>query len=147
MPLPPAAPLFLIGVKRGPHLLHLFLFRILCEFHPHFEGADLLLTEQIHPDRQGGEGVWMDVRGVIDRESEQGIVCVAGRVEDVKSISHDLGHEEAGAMGRNVNDPAGKGSGNDLTVLLAHHMHVKGEEVSDSFRSTVFDIHMRQVFC
>jgi len=145
--LPPIAPLFLIVAKSRPHLPHLVFFRILCEFHPHFEGPDLLLPEDIHPDGQGDEGTRVDVRRVIDRQPEYCIVCVAGRVENVKIVVHDLGHEQAGAVGRYIDDPPGKRTGEDLVVLLVHHMDLQGEKLGDAFGSAVFNVHKGQVFC
>ncbi len=147
MSLPPIAPLFLIVAKSRPHLPHLVLFWILCKFHPHFEGPDLLLPEYIHPDGQGDEGTRVDVGRMIDRQPEHGIVYVAGRVEDVKIVVHDLGHEEAGAVGRYIDDPPGKRTGEDLVVFLVHHMDLQGEKIGDAFGSAVFNVHKGQVFC
>ena len=78
MPLPPITPLFLIFAKCRSNLPHLFLFRIFHEFHPHFEGPDLLLAEHVHPDGQGDKGAQVDVRRLVDGKPERGIVCVAG---------------------------------------------------------------------
>ena len=139
--LPPIAPLFLIGAKSRPHLPHLVFFRILCEFHPHFEGPDLLLPEEVHPDGDSGKDAIVNVWRVIDRYLQHGVAGVAGGIEKVEAVVEDLGHEQAGAVAGNVYNATGKGTGEGLAVIFVHGMHFDGQVVDNAFGFALFDAH------
>lgn len=68
---PPAGPLFLIGAEPCSYFSHLTSIHIFGEFHPHFEGSDFLLPEDIQPDRPGHEGIWAKVGGLVNGEPER----------------------------------------------------------------------------
>jgi hypothetical protein len=54
-----------------------------------------------------------------------------------------LGHQQAGTVAGDVDNTAGKGTGEKLAVSSAYYIHSNGQVVDNAFRSTVFNAHER----
>lgn len=144
---PFVASLWPIFSQRFLNFPHVLLFRIPREFDPYLKGAYLLLSNERHPDRLGSKGAMLQLGWMIDGQVQQPLIRLAGRVEEVKTFVHDLAHQQARAMDRQVDDSSRERAGNDVAVPFVDDMHFKGEVIDKAGGSALLNVHLGLLFC
>ena len=145
MPFSPLRPSLLIFQDCLLQFLHRVFFRIFREIDTHFKGSNLLMIERRHPDRQGSEGETVAFGQAGDGELNDGVSGFLSGIVEMESVADHLAHQQARAVTGNIDNPSGERAGNVLSAVDVDHIHVQGEIVDCSRRSSVFDSHVVKV--